>query len=105
MDFSQALQKLGEAISGGKAMLIAAALVWLLFAAFKSDALGGLTAKIPKRWRAPAVLALGLLAALLDKLALGASAGEAIKVAFSGAVAIAAHEGLIEPATGARDKQ
>ena len=90
-----------DAVRSGGAIAIAAAVIMLLVNLFRAPWLGGLTKKIPKRWRIAIPVMLGGVAGILSGIMGGMPWTEAVMVGlFSGPTAVFAHEAIVEAILG-----
>jgi len=105
----ETLQSAGDlvnAVRTGSWIGIAGTLIMLLGNLFRLPMLGGVTKKIPKRWRTAIPIVLGGVAGVLASILGGASPVEAIMVGvFTGPTAIAQHESIANLLMNKREKK
>jgi len=105
-DIAEGVGSVVDATKTGSWIAISASVVALLGNLFRLPALGGITKKIPKRWRIVVPIVLGACAGLLGGVVGGMTWTEAIIAAvFTGPSAVFAHEAFVESLLGKRHKK
>lgn len=105
-DVAESVGNVIDATRTGSWIAIVGGVIMLLLNLFKLPQLGGLTKKIPGRWRLVIAVILGGVGGILAGISGGMPWYEAIAIGlFSGPTAVFAHEAVLNTIMGADDKK